>query len=209
MRILTLPGGQSHRTDRSLGEVLLRSGHAGPYGRKGVTVDSRDTERGGQTPASDSDLRGWAEDQLSASPALATPGPAEAAKLVHELRVHQIELEMQNEELRRVQEDLEASRSRFIELYDRAPVGYVTLDHEDHIVEANLRAAGLMGVGRKDLIGRRLTEFVHQDDQDAYYLFLRRLCREGAHESVSVQPRAQLSSGTGSPRLSAASTSLR
>jgi PAS domain-containing protein len=75
-------------------------------------------------------------------------------KLVEELQVHQIELEMQNEELRSVQYELEQSRKKYSDLYDFAPVGYLTISEEGRIVEANLTAAKQLGIERSFLIGK-------------------------------------------------------
>ncbi len=88
--------------------------------------------------------------------------------LVYELGSFQIELEMQNEELRRAQEGLEASRSRYADLYDFAPVGYFTFDKNGLIVEVNLTGAGLLGVDRRHLINKLFSAFVDKDDRDVF-----------------------------------------
>ena len=84
------------------------------------------------------------------------PGPSMAfahERLTHDLQVQQIELETQNRELREAQLTLETSRARYADLYDFAPVGYVTLDSQGLILEANLTAAGMLGTGRAQLVG--------------------------------------------------------
>ena len=88
----------------------------------------------------------------------------DAEALAHELRVHQIELESQNEDLRNTQLDLAAARDRFIDLYDFAPVGYLTLDRGGRITELNLTGAALLGAPRKSLIGRHFSGFVTAAD---------------------------------------------
>ena len=90
------------------------------------------------------------------------------------LQVHQIELEMENEEMRGTQTDLEESRSRFKELYDFAPVGYVTLDKAGLILEANLRAATLLNVPRAALLCKYLQSYMDQEGADELHLFLRK-----------------------------------
>lgn len=96
--------------------------------------------------------------------------PEEVQRLVHELQVHQIELEMQNEELRYAQADLAQSRDRFNDLYDFAPVGYLTLAHDGTVLEANLTVATMLGVERARLVGRKFGRFVTRAAQDALYL---------------------------------------
>ena len=97
-------------------------------------------------------LRELAETQLANSqPPEITARPSD--ELLHELRVHQIELEMQNEAMRQTQQALEESRDRFIDLYEFAPVGYVTLDPQGLIWEANLTGARLLGREKHRIIG--------------------------------------------------------
>lgn len=95
--------------------------------------------------------------------------PEEMRQALHELRVHQIELEMQNEELRRAHVELDAARARYFDLYDLAPVGYCTVSELGLVLEANLTAATLLGLNRDELVGKPWTRFVHRQDQDAYY----------------------------------------
>jgi len=106
--------------------------------------------------------------------------PGEARRVLHELQVHQIELEMQNEELRRTQVELEASRARYFDLYDLAPVGYFTIGEQGLILEANLTAAKLLGVARGTLIKQPLSRFILPEDQDIHYRHRRQLFETGA-----------------------------
>lgn len=96
-------------------------------------------------------------------------------ELLQSLRVNQSELEMQNEELRRTQHELAASRSRYFELYDLAPVGYLTLCEDGHILEANLTVANMLGLNRKSLIKKPISRFIFHDDQDTYYLHRKKI----------------------------------
>ena len=119
--------------------------------------------------------------------------PDETLRTLHELSVHQIELEMQNEELRRVQVTLEASHADYTDLYDHAPVGYVTLNDRGLMLQANLTAATLLGVTRQAMLGMALSEFIHRDDQDAYYLLRRRLQK---HAELSAELRLKRQDGS-------------
>jgi len=111
----------------------------------------------GSQPDSKQDIRQRAEaiarEKAAQAPenlqALVPEGPE---RTLHELQVHQIELEMQNEELRRTQQELEASRARYFDLYDLAPVGYLTLSEQGLILEANLTFANLLGMTRGSLV---------------------------------------------------------
>ena len=114
-----------------------------------------------------------------------TLSPEEARQTLHELRVHQIELEMQNEDLRRTQGELEASRVRYFDLYDLAPVGYCTLSEQGLILEANLTAATLLGVAQDVLVTQPITRFILKEDQGIYYRLRKQLFE--AHSASSGQ----------------------
>ena len=90
----------------------------------------------------------------------------ETRRILHELRVHQIELEMQNEELRRSQAELSASQARYFDLYDFAPVGYIILSEKGLILESNLTAATLLGVARGEMVQQPISRFVIEEDHD-------------------------------------------
>ena len=102
--------------------------------------------------------------------------PEETRRTLHELRVHQIELEMQNTELRRAQGQLAVERKRYFNLYDQAPVGYCTVSEQGLLLEANLNAAILLEIPRGAAVGQpAFTRFIAEEAQDIYYLQRRRL----------------------------------
>ena len=88
--------------------------------------------------------------------------------LEHELQVHQAELEQQNEELRAAQHDLASAHDRYVDLFDFAPVGYLTLDREGRITEANLTATAELGIDRRTVLGSRFQHFVGPADTDRW-----------------------------------------
>lgn len=117
-------------------------------------------------------LRKEAEAAITREPiALVNPQPGEELlhKLLHELQVHQVELQMQNEELRQMQIAMEASRDSYVDLFDFAPVGYITLSREGMVSAINLTAADMLGVVRKQLLSRRFSQFVAEEDRDRWY----------------------------------------
>lgn len=107
--------------------------------------------------------------------------------LLHELEVHQIELEMQNDELLRVQSELDLARQKYFELYDMAPVGYMSLAEDGTILEANLTAATLLRQARSFLVRRSIFGVVHKDDQDEYYHYRKRLFASGDPQACDLR----------------------
>jgi PAS domain S-box-containing protein len=90
---------------------------------------------------------------------------------LHDLQVHQIELENQNEELRRTQVLLDESKARYFDLYDLAPVGYCSLTEEGVVTEANMAASALFGVSKNTICGQKLSRFIVSEYQDIYFIF--------------------------------------
>jgi PAS domain S-box-containing protein len=120
-------------------------------------------------------LRARAEKQARDEPSvLASLTPEQIESTFHELHVHQIQLEMQNENLRATQAELEKARERYVDLYDSAPVGYLTISEQGLILSANLTSVHLLGVERSRLLKMPFTRFVEKEDQDSFYFCLRK-----------------------------------
>ncbi len=106
-------------------------------------------------------------------------------RLLRELQVHQIELELKNRKLQEAQQSLEELRNRYVALYDFAPIGYITLDQKGVIREANLTAATQLGVQRSRLIGQSFLLFLVNSDLKIFRQHLEQ-CRETDHQ-ISIE----------------------
>lgn len=107
-------------------------------------------------------------------------------RLLHELQVHQIELEMQNAELRQARDEVEKSLARYTDLYDFAPVGYFTLDRDGVIRAVNLSGASLLGIERSRLLGCRFEQVVVAVDRPAFTEFLQSACKSQAKAACEL-----------------------
>ena len=135
-----------------------------------------------------SNLRNRAEAFINkTSSAVKKVPPQDVKNLVEELHIHQVELEMQNEELRRAQLELEAARDRFSDLYDFAPVGYFTMSNKGLIQEANLTGATMLGVERRNLINRPFSQFITEDTQDVFYLHRQKIIETKTGQSWELR----------------------
>jgi PAS domain S-box-containing protein len=115
----------------------------------------------------------------------------DTARLVHELQVHEIELEMQNEELRKARAQGETLLTQYIDLYDFAPVGYLTLDPEGAIRQVNLAGARLLGVERSRLMNRRFGLFAAESDRRTFSDFLQKVFAGQAEAGCEVTLRRE------------------
>jgi PAS domain S-box-containing protein len=128
------------------------------------------------------DLRGRAESFLSE-----TKTKDDYSGLDHELELHKIELNLQNEELSRANVETEISRKKYQNLYDFAPIGLFTLTAENLIMEVNITGAALLGLERKNLFGRPFSNFITPDSQDGFYLFCRRVLTDDAKQNCELK----------------------
>ena len=137
------------------------------------------------------DAEAMLSEKLPPSPQeLALMSPEAIRLMMHDLHVHQVELEMQNEELRTLQHALDISLARYFDLYDLAPVGYCTLSELGFILQANLSAATLVGETRSKLIGLPFARFVCNEDADAYHLYLKQVAKADQPQSCELRMRA-------------------
>ena len=137
-------------------------------------------------------LRQRAETRLEAEDrsTLETP-PEDVARLLYDLHTHQIELEMQNEELRHAQHELLKARDRYIRLYDLAPVGYLTISAKGLMLETNQTFVNMLGMERQHLINQPLSAHIVQPDQDAYYLFVSQMRKAKQQKTCELRMSRQ------------------
>lgn len=134
------------------------------------------------------DLRTQAEARLAAAgEALPMPSVEDAQALFHELQVHQLDLEMQNEVLQRTKQELTEATDRYVYMYDFAPVGYVMTREDDIIFQVNLPFTGMVGLERSKLIDKPLSFLVASKDRDAYDLFRKAAIDSGEKQSTELR----------------------
>jgi PAS domain S-box-containing protein len=175
----------SHITEAKTLETQLRLAQSETEKR----VKKRDAmKKARNTSADAAELRRRAIDRLRATATKGTPAQTEpkAQRLVHELQVHQIELEMQSEELWQSRAEAEAGLEHFTELYDFAPVSYLTLGRDGAISKVNLAGADLLGVEPARLVGRGFGVFVDQRDRAGFKVFLEKVFASQAKEECEV-----------------------
>ncbi|MDA9089424.1 PAS domain-containing sensor histidine kinase [Maribacter arcticus] len=135
-------------------------------------------------------LRKKAEAEVKKTPLSPLDLTMEQAKsLMHELEVHQVELEMQNQELRETQHLLERSRDEYSDLFDFAPVGYLILDEKGLITNINLTACNLLGVDRLHLKGKPLSAYLLSRESNIFFLNLRQAFKTGTLENIEFNIR--------------------
>ncbi|MDP3565260.1 MAG: PAS domain-containing protein, partial [Methanoregula sp.] len=139
------------------------------------------------TPPGERSLRDSAEEQLARVPKRSAGLHGQTPEqLVHELQVHQIELETQAEELRRVEFSLKESRDKFLDLYEFAPIGYLTLTDKALIAEVNLTGATLLGIERSRLVNHGLGRFIAPGDHEVWDRYFAKLRQHAEKQSCNL-----------------------
>jgi len=131
-------------------------------------------------------LRKSAEERLRVSKAKSVVFE-DTQRLIHELQVHQVELEVQNEELRKTQHELQVSRDNYFDFYDFSPVGYFTFDEKGLILDLNLTSATLLGVARQKLIRRNLQSYVSPDSHPSFYAFCKKVLETDTKQDCELK----------------------
>jgi PAS domain S-box-containing protein len=162
-------------------------GYAEPEDGETNTGRKKPDKRAMNIPGMKHSLREEAEEKFAQS-IQTFPGleGQTAEELIHELQVHQIELEMQAEELNRVQFALEISRDKYLDLYDFAPLGYLTLNNKAMIEEVNLTGSTLLGVERSKLMYTRFRKFIAPEYFDAWDRYFLNVLNQGKKQSCPL-----------------------
>lgn len=133
------------------------------------------------------ELRERAEETLQNKINIEKLEPSEIKKIVHDLEVYQIELELQNEELNQRNEEYKLLKNKFQDLYDYAPVGYISLNENNEIIEANDEFSQIIQSYPEDFIGKRFDSYIHSDFQDRWYLIEKKAKESKFSESEEIK----------------------
>jgi len=142
----------------------------------------------GKNGGKSSELREKAEKLLVAKhKSIPATEPSNVQNLIHELSVHQVELEIQNEELRQSQIVAEEARDRYLDLYDFAPVGYFTLDEHSRIIEANLTGCHMLQTDKRNIKNKYFARFISEDETDSFYLYRKKVMEKGGKQNFILK----------------------
>ncbi len=173
----------------SLSSVPIRSRHISRKGFKDKEFRTQEyiMVNGEKSKNGADELRRRAEEKIGDLTSPEDLSLEDTQRLVHELKVHQIELEMQNGALRQVQIELMEAYEKYIDLYDFAPVGYLSLDESGAILEANLTLAKHLGVERAFLIGLLFVNFVAPSEKQAFRAHLAQIFKAGQPQTLETR----------------------
>lgn len=135
-----------------------------------------------------SSLREKAEQTVRQTPVVSEAESAQPVhELIHNLHVHQVELEMQNNELRQTQEELSLSRDMYFQLFHQAPVGYVTVDENGMIIQSNQTIANMLGMNISRLDKRPFIQFVHKEDRDLFTSYFQMILKQMNRKNFEIR----------------------